>query len=225
VGTRAAFRQTRYSQPLEIATASAADKAQGNYEDSHTYRQTTDGGSNGHYRASTNSPQLDGPYPPPGGHGVPPRMTMPELSVYDDARNRMYPPPPHSGAPVTTSYVEAPLYASHPSRPTPNGYGPQGDFFAAPPGYGHEAVAPHLRGPPPPPPPQYSPQYVTGHRDPRDDPRYPQEYQDQMRGYAAYPPASLAPSASVPQASSTNYNQPRMPQYEQYGRRKSLICF
>jgi hypothetical protein len=150
---------------------------------------------------------------------------MPEMSVYDDARNRMYPPPPHSGAPVTTSYVEAPLYASHPSRPTPNGYGPQGDFFAAPPGYGHEAVAPHLRGPPPPPPPQYSPQYVTGHRDPRDDPRYPQEYQDQMRGYAAYPPASLAPSASIPQASSTNYSQPRLPQYEQYGRRKSLICF
>jgi hypothetical protein len=49
-------------------------------------------------------------------------------------------------------------------------------------------------------PPQYPPQYSPGHRDPRDEIRYAQEYQD-PRGYANYPPVSVAQNggASSPQ--------------------------
>ncbi|KAI5203825.1 hypothetical protein AUEXF2481DRAFT_26062 [Aureobasidium subglaciale EXF-2481] len=206
----------------------------GNYEDSHTYRQATNPGLNGNgpYRASTNSPQLDGPYSTPNGHvaHVPQRMAVPDMASYDDPRRMYAPPPPHSTAPVTTAFGDPSMYVSHQPRQAPNGYGPPGEFFNGHPGYAHDVAPPHMRGPP-----QYPPQYPTGHRDPRDDPRYAAEYQDQMR-YPNYPPVSVAPNggASSPQTTRSdpyltmsaargltppsNYPQPRMPQYDQYGR-------
>ncbi|THX11851.1 hypothetical protein D6D13_04658 [Aureobasidium pullulans] len=194
----------------------------GAYEDSHTYRQATNTGppnANGAYRASTNSPQLDGAYLPPNGH-VPPhvaqRIPIPDMasSPYEDPRSRMYGLPPHSGAPVTTGFGDPSMYASHQPRQAPNGYAPPGEFYNGPPGYAHDVPPPHMRNPP-----QYPPQYPPGHRDPRDEIRYAQEYQD-PRGYANYPPVSVAQNggASSPQTTS-NYPQPRMPpQYDQYGR-------
>ncbi|THY21976.1 hypothetical protein D6C86_06414 [Aureobasidium pullulans] len=194
----------------------------GAYEDSHTYRQATNTGppnGNGAYRASTNSPQLDGAYLPPNGH-VPPhvaqRIPIPDMasSPYEDPRSRMYGLPPHSGAPVTTGFGDPSMYASHQPRQAPNGYAPPGEFYNGPPGYAHDVPPPHMRNPP-----QYPPQYPPGHRDPRDEIRYAQEYQD-PRGYANYPPVSVAQNggASSPQTTS-NYPQPRMPpQYDQYGR-------
>ncbi|TIA43594.1 hypothetical protein D6C83_06095 [Aureobasidium pullulans] len=194
----------------------------GAYEDSHTYRQATNTGppnGNGAYRASTNSPQLDGAYLPPNGH-VPPhvaqRIPIPDMasSPYEDPRSRIYGLPPHSGAPVTTGFGDPSMYASHQPRQAPNGYAPPGEFYNGPPGYAHDVSPPHMRNPP-----QYPPQYAPGHRDPRDEIRYAQEYQD-PRGYANYPPVSVAQNggASSPQTTS-NYPQPRMPpQYDQYGR-------
>lgn len=209
----------------------------GNYEDSHTYRTAANVGSNG-YRASTNSPQLDGAYPPPVAHAAhaPQRMPVPEMPIYDDPRTHMY-PPGHPGAPMTSSFVERPVYVSHaPSRQPTNGYGPPEPFSNGPQGYGHDVVPPHSRGP------QYAAQYA---RDPRDDPRYAQEYQDPMRQdpmrYNPYPPASVAPNggaSSPPQpirsdhqtamnvspklTPTSNYPPSRGP-YDQYGRRKYLI--
>lgn len=211
------------SPKVVIVPDVASDLTLGNYEDSHTYRQATNGG----YRASTSSPQLDGGYAPP----VVQRMAPPDMPPYVDPRDRMY-PPPHSGAPVTTAFVESSMYASHPPRQTPVGYGSQGDFFNPPPGYGHDMAPPHVRVSP-----QYPPQYAS--RDPRDEVRYAPEYQEPMRGYA-YPPSSLAPNggaSSPPQPTrsdtsivtasrtltpSSSYPPPRMPQYDQFGRRKSL---
>ncbi|TIA54641.1 hypothetical protein D6C76_02801 [Aureobasidium pullulans] len=202
MGTRTAFRQKRYAVHRTAIQSFIPNMLLGAYEDSHTYRQATNTGppnGNGAYRASTNSPQLDGAYLPPNGH-VPPhvaqRIPVPDMasSPYEDPRSRIYGLPPHSGAPVTTGFGDPSMYASHQPRQAPNGYAPPGEFYNGPPGYAHDVSPPHMRNPP-----QYPPQYAPGHRDPRDEIRYAQEYQD-PRGYANYPP-------------------PRMPpQYDQYGR-------
>ncbi|CAD0045300.1 unnamed protein product [Aureobasidium pullulans] len=76
---------------------------------------------NGAYRASTNSPQLDGAYLPPNGH-VPPhvaqRIPIPDMasSPYEDPRSRMYGLPPHSGAPSSIMALpDMPMMFRHPT--------------------------------------------------------------------------------------------------------------
>ncbi|KAH0288515.1 hypothetical protein M436DRAFT_38741 [Aureobasidium namibiae CBS 147.97] len=189
----------------------------GAYEESHTYRQAANSGTNGNgpYRASTNSPQLSGDvYLPSNGHvsHAAPRMPIAEMPSYEDPR-RMYAAPPHSAAPVTSAYGDPSIYPTHQPRPVASGYGPPGDFYNGHPGYAHEAAPPpHVRGPP-----QYPPQYPTGHRDPRDDPRYAPEYQDPMR-YTNYPPVSVASNGAPGPQTTSNYPPPRLQQFDSYGR-------
>ncbi|THY88965.1 hypothetical protein D6C92_07409 [Aureobasidium pullulans] len=98
----------------------------GAYEDSHAYRQATNAVSDGNeiYRASTNSPQLDSVYLPPGGcvpHHVAQRVAVPDMAstLYEDPRSRMYSLPLHSGALVSTASGDPSMYASTLPAPMP----------------------------------------------------------------------------------------------------------
>ena len=153
-----------------------------NYEESHTFRST----NHGYGGVTTGSPQLDGagPFQPP-----PARLPLApqDMAAYQDARS-IY--PPHSLPPGTSAYVDPSMYPPHPShtsRPPPPQPGypvPPADYYAAAPpqSYGHDPAS-HIRSSPQYPGPQYSTGQYPQSRDPRDDPRYPPDYQDTTPRY------------------------------------------
>lgn len=145
-----------------------------NYEDSHTYRTST----NGYGPPATGSPQLNGPFQPPPRANLPPA----DMSSYTDPRP-LY--PSHSVAAGTSAYVDPSMYVPH-ARQNPAGYPPQVEFYGSSQPYGHDAPSQHYPGP------QYPvAQYGQApQRDPRDDPRYQPDYQDPQMRYSTYPPVS-----------------------------------